>query len=154
MKNPLKNFDFLDAAVTVGGVVAGNYVADPIGAQIAKVIPASFAAHSAKIVSGAKIVLGLATPMIVSSFTKDKTAQKLAIGAGAGMIANGGTALAKDLGIIKGYGAYSGLQASYVNPALSGSPQNFTGVAARRVAGSPQNMTSVAGGRVGENYAV
>ena len=87
MKNPFKNFDFVDAALTVSGVVAGNYVANPIGDQVAKVIPASWAANSSKIVNGAKVALGLATPFIVSSFTKDKTVTKLAVGAGAGMIA-------------------------------------------------------------------
>lgn len=148
MKNPFKNFDFVDAAITVASVTAGNYAAGPIGTQIQKIVPATWTAQtSSKVVNGAKVVLGIATPAIIASVTKDKTAMKAAIGFGAGMIADGGKGLAKDFGIITG--PYQGLQTRYIRTGVTGSPQNQTMVAGR-MNGSPDNFTSVAGAKVGQ----
>lgn len=84
--NGLGAIDFMNIIAVAGGAVAGGLVN--------KFVPTTI---NTKLVSGGKIALGIALPMLVKS--------PLMSGIGAGMIAIGSYELVKSTGVISGLGA-------------------------------------------------
>ena len=78
--------DFMNIIAVAGGAVAAGFVN--------KVVPSTI---NTKLVSGGKIALGIALPMLIKS--------PLMSGVGAGMIAIGSYELVKSTGVISGLGA-------------------------------------------------
>lgn len=139
----LKDIDYMDAAITTVGVVGGNVAANPVKDFLFQQAQNFFPNWDGKTVSylvnGIVVVFGFATPAIIAMVSKDKTLQKLAVAAGIGMISNAGTSLAKEAGVISGYGGMK-----VIKGRLGASPQNKVEVAGRKVGGSPQNKVQVA----------
>ena len=82
--------DFMNIIAVAGGAVAGGFVN--------KFVPSTI---NDKIVSGGKIALGVALPML----SKDGKMKNILSGVGAGMIAVGSVELLKSFGVLSGIGA-------------------------------------------------
>ena len=82
--------DFMNILAVAGGAVAGGFVN--------KFVPSTI---NDKIVSGGKIALGVALPML----SKDGKMKNILSGVGAGMIAVGSVELLKSFGVLNGIGA-------------------------------------------------
>lgn len=82
--------DFMNIIAVAGGAVAGGFVN--------KFVPSTI---NDKIVSGGKIALGVALPML----SKDGKMKNILSGVGAGMIAVGSVELLKSFGVLNGIGA-------------------------------------------------
>jgi hypothetical protein len=82
--------DFMNIIAVAGGAVAGGFVN--------KFVPSTI---NDKIVSGGKIALGVALPML----SKDGKMKNILSGVGAGMIAVGSVELLKSFGVLSGLGA-------------------------------------------------
>ena len=82
--------DIMNILAVAGGAVAGGFVN--------KFVPSTI---NDKIVSGGKIALGVALPML----SKDGKMKNILSGVGAGMIAVGSVELLKSFGVLNGIGA-------------------------------------------------